>query len=270
MSLGIRRLRPALVGGALLAIVPRLHAQAAAEADSAPKLEVYAEARVVSRYAWRGYDLSRAKPAFQPYVEVTLPSGLGFNAFTTSALDRQTELDEAQLGLTFRREVRGAWEVGFGYLLYVMPGTQTEPSPEGPDSLSPAMSGEFVASVTRNWSGGYATLTYARGHGSGVGNSVNLWVQHTLAWAGGRWSAEPYVQVDYLDEYGPPSGFGDRMSGVEIGVPVYRQLGAVRLQLAGYLTVVPSGYVRGSNGAAGGSARRVLPWAAAGVVYERE
>lgn len=248
----------------------QLTAAAAQESDSSSGPAIYAEARVVSRYVWRGYDLSGAKPAFQPYVEVTLPGGLGFNAFTTSALDRKTEFDEAQLGLTFRREVRGAWEVGFGYLLYVMPGTQTEPSPEGRDSLSPAMSGEFVASVTRNWDAGYVALTYSRGHGSGAGNSVNLWAQRTFAWAGERWSVEPYVQADYLDEYGPPSGFGDRMSGVEIGVPVYRRLGGLRLQLAGYVTVVPSGYVRDANGSAGGSARRVLPWAAAGVVYERE
>ena len=245
-------------------------AAAAQESDSSSGPGIHAEARVVSRYVWRGYDLSRAKPAFQPYVEVRLPGGLGFNAFTTNALDRKTELDEAQIGLTFSREVNRLWEVRVVLIGYVTPGTQTEPGSDLADPLKLTSSAEFFAAFTRNWDAGYAMLTYSRGQGAGAGNSVNLWAQRTFAWAGERWSVEPYFQADYLDEYGPPSGFGDRMSGVEIGVPVYRRLGGVRLQLAGYVTVVPSRYVRDANGSAGGSARRVLPWAAAGVVYERE
>lgn len=242
----------------------------AQRADSSSGVVLYAEARVVSHYIWRGYDLSRGEPAFQPYAEATLPNGLGFNAFVTSALDRKKEWDEAQLGLTFNREVRGVWELGVGYLVYVTPGTETEPTSKDADSLASSTSGELVASVRRSWDAGYATLTYARGHGSGAGNSVNLWAQHAFTWGGDRWAVEPYLQLDYLDEYGPPSGLGERMSGVEIGVPLYRRLGDVRLQVAGYLTVVPSSHVRASNASAGASSRAVLPWAALGVVYERD
>ena len=238
--------------------------------DTTAGVQVYAEARIVSRYIWRGYDISRAQPALQPYVEVSLPNGLGLNVFTSTAMDRKTELDEAQIGFTFSREVGGSWELGVGLLGYVAPGTETEPGSDPADPFAATTSGELVASVTRSWDAGYATLTYSRGQGAGAGNSVNIWAQHAWTWAAGRWSVEPYLQVDYLDEYGPPAGLRERMSGVELGVPLYLRMGGIRFLAAGYATVVPSSYVRTSNASAGSSSREVLTWVALGVVHGRD
>lgn len=239
-------------------------------ADSASTgVELYAEVRLVSRYIWRGYDLSLGKPAVQPYAEVTLPSGLGFNAFFTSALDSRSEFDEAQLGVTYSRAVGAAWEVMAGYLRYLMPGTETEPNSDPADPGAFSSTGEFVLALSRHWDAGYVTVTYSRGHGEGRGNSVNLWVQRTLALRGERWSAEPYLQADYLDEYPPDggfSGFGERISGVEVGVPVFVRLGGARALVGVHLTWVPSDYVRSANT----GARSVQPWFTVGVVYERD
>jgi hypothetical protein len=255
---------------ALLALAPAPAGAAAQEADSASRTSIYAELRLVSRYVWRGYDLSRGKPALQPWVEAFLPNGLSFNFFTTAALDRQTELDEFQIGALYGRDLGAGLSLVGGYLAYLQPGTETEPTGEEPGSeLEFNRSGEFVLSLTRSWEGGYAALTYSRGHGSGEGNSVNLWLEHELA-LGEAWTLTPYLQADYLDEYGPPRRLGERVSGIEIGAPLRLSLGGWAVEAAGYLTHVPSGYVRASNGESGGSSRALQPWAAIAVVLERD
>jgi len=238
-------------------------APAQSDTAAASGLSLYAETRLVSRYLWRGYDLSGGKPAIQPYAEAWLPFGLGVNAFATTALDSVVNLDEAQLSFLYKREIGGGFEVQGGYLLYIMPGTETEPS-SGTDPEATTTSGEFTVALTRNWENGYATLTYSRGTGSGEGNSVNFWAQRTFTWGNERWTAEPYVQADYLDEYDAPSG--ERIPLVEVGVPVYFQLGPVSLVASGHLSFVTSDFVRSANS----SSNRMLPWFTVGIVYERD
>jgi len=256
--------RAAAAAFASLVLAPS-PAPAQSDTAAATGLSLYAETRLVSRYLWRGYDLSNGKPAIQPYAEAWLPFGLGVNAFATTALDSHVDLDEAQLSLLYKRDVGGGFEVSGGYLLYIMPGTETEPS-DDPDPMSVTTSGEFTLALTRNWENGYATLTYSRGMGLGEGNSLNFWAQRTFTWGNERWTAEPYVQADYLDEYGAPSGLGQRMSLVEVGVPVYYQLGPVSLVASGHLSYIPSSYVRSENA----SGNRLLPWLSIGLVYERD
>lgn len=238
------------------------------DTSGAAGFSVYAETRVVSRYVWRGFDLSRNTAAVQPWIELALPRGFSVNAFATSALDAHRDLDEAQLGLGYRHEVVPGWELGAGYLHYLMPGTETEPGPAEDDALAPGSSGEVYGSLTRTWENGYATLTYSRGNRSGKGNSVNLWVQYDYAWGGDRWAAHPYVQMDYLDQYGAPAGFASRFAMIEFGVPVTVAVGPIQLLAAAQLSLVPSAWVRTGNREAAGSRGIALPWFSAGVVYE--
>jgi len=244
-------------------------APAAAQTDTAagPSLSIYAETRLVTRYVWRGYDLSQGTTAVQPWVELSLPFGLAANAFTTSAFDDHRDLDEGQLGVGYSREI-GAFELGAGYLHYIMPGTETEPS-SAEDPLETTTSGEFFVSLTRNWTDGWATLTYSRANRSGKGNSVNLWVEQDFSWGDDRWQAQPYLQVDYLDQFGAPSGLDNRLAMLEVGVPVLFSLGPVQLLAAAQVSFIPSQYVRAVNLDAGGSGRTVLPWFSLGVVFER-
>src|SRR5512143_1141768 len=81
----MRRMSHAAVP-ALLALT-LLPAPAAAQSDSAASsaFSLYAEARLVSRYIWRGYDDAQKTPSLQPYVEAGLPFGFTANAFATSA-----------------------------------------------------------------------------------------------------------------------------------------------------------------------------------------
>jgi hypothetical protein len=224
-----------------------------------------AELRLVSRYVWRGYDLSGGRPALQPYLEGSLPWGLGANLFATSALDRQTQVDELQAGLMFSRGISPGWEVSVGYLAYLMPGTETEPSSDETDPLAFSSSGEFFAALELQGAVRLA-LTYSRGHGAGEGNSVNLVGRREVVWSDSSWSAEPYAQVDYLDEYGAPQGLAKRLSGIEVGLPVRRALGAVRVEAVMSLVWVPSSHVRDANAAAGGTGRSATLVAAVAVV----
>lgn len=258
---------PALVSLVLLAAA----AQATAQTDTASGsgFSVYAETRLVSRYVWRGYDLTQTASALQPWVEVGLPFGLTVNAFATTALDSHRDLDEAQLSLGYKGDIGGGWELGAGYLHYEMPGTETEPGADPMDPLATSRSGEVYFALTRNWEGGFATLTYARGNRSGKGNSVNLWAQHDFTYFDERVTAQPYFQIDYLDEYGPPTGFENRLSQIEIGVPVFLRVGPVQLLAAAQVSFVPSPYVRAANLAAGATNNIAQPWFSMGIVYER-
>lgn len=255
--------------GALLALA-LAPTPATAQTDSAagPAISIYAETRLVSRYVWRGYDLSQSNAAVQPWIELSLPFGLSVNAFATSALDSHRETDEAQLGVGYAREL-GDWELGAGYLHYIMPGTETEPS-AAEDPLETTTSGEVYLSLTRNWTDGLATLTYSRGNRSGKGNSINLWVERDFSWGDDRWQAQPYMQADYLDQYGAPTGLDNRLAMIEFGLPVLFQLGPVQLLAAAQVSFIPSEYVRALNRDAGASGRTVLPWFSLGVVYEHD
>lgn len=235
-----------------------------------PGVSVQTEVRLVSRYVWRGYDLSKSKPAMQPYAEFGLPNGVGFNAFATTAIDGTTEVDEGQLGITYTRGFGSALEGSAGYLEYLMPGTETEPSADPDDVQAFSSAGEFFLGITRNWERGSVAITYSRGVGTGEGNSLTLWAQRTFSWAGERWAAEPYLQVDYLDQYGAPRSFADRVAAVEVALPLVRQIGGVQVGVGGYLTWVPSGYVREANGAAGAGSRALLPWIAVTILAGRD
>jgi hypothetical protein len=242
---------------------------AAAPTDSGTAaFALHAEARLVSRYIWRGFDDSRNTASVQPFVELTLPLGFTANAFGSSGVDRHMQLDEAQLGVGYKRTL-GDWELGAGYLHYILPGTETEPSP-GAHPLMTTTSGEYFLALTRNWEKGYATLTYSRGNRAGKGNSVNVWVEQDVATADGRWTAQPYLQLDYLDEYGAPAGFENRFSMIEIGMPVLFQLGPVQLLAAAQVSFIPSPWIRIANAGAGASRDVALPWFSIGIVFGRD
>lgn len=241
---------------------------APAQSDSASgsAFSLYTEMRLVSRYIWRGYDDSRNTASIQPWIEASLPLHFTANAFATSGVDHHQQIDEAQLGLGYKREV-GDWEFGAGYLHYIMTGTETEPSPSD-DPLMTTTSGEWYLSATRNWTDGWATLTYSRGNRAGKGNSVNLWVEQDFSWGNDRWNAQPYLQVDYLDEYGAPAGFENRLSMIELGLPVLFRVGPVQLLAAAQVSFIPSPYVRALNRDADATGNIALPWFSIGIVFE--
>lgn len=257
--------------GLLLPLAALLAATASAQdVPPAPAPEVPAgavtigsEVAVVSRYVWRGYELSGGAASLQPWLTLDHQSGLGVNLFGHTALDRQVELDEAQVGAHFAFTVRDAWDVDVGYLTYIMPGTETEPS-GGDDPFAPTTSSELYLAVTRPLGAFAVTVTYARGFGLGRGNSVNVWLEREVSLRGETLGATPYLQADYLDQYAAPRSLRDRVAAVEAGVPVGLALGVVRVSVAAHLTWITSPYVRASNAAAGARGR-LLPWLSFGV-----
>lgn len=253
---------------AALVVVALAPSPAPAQSDSAAGsgLSVYAETRLVSRFIWRGYDLSRKAASLQPYVELGLPFGLTASAWATSGLDSHLQVDEVDLTLGYSRTF-GDWELGVGYLHYVVPGTLTEFGPAD-DSLASSTSGEVFVTLTRSWENGSAALKYSRGNRAMKGNSVNLRIEQEYATADELWTARPYFQADYLDEYGAPAGFKNRFAMLEIGVPVFRSVGPVQLLAAAHISFVPSPWVRDTNYEAGANRNVAIPWFTFGIVYE--
>jgi len=253
---------------AALALLPSL---AAAQADSAKEKEggfsFYAETRLVSRYIWRGYDDARKAASVQPYVELGIPFGFTAYAWATSGLDRTHDLDEVNLSLGWTQAI-GDWEVGLGYLHYIIPGTATEPGPDPADPFRLGTTDEFSASLARKWEDGSATLKYSRGNRSMRGNSVELKLEQDYAWGHDGWGFQPYLQANYLDEYGAPSGFEDRFSLIEVGAPLLRRVGPVKLLVGAHVSFVPSPWVRALNAEAGANDNMIIPWFTVGLVYE--
>jgi hypothetical protein len=122
--------------------------------------------------------------------------------------------------------------------------------------------------VSRSAGPATVTLTYGRGTGASRGNGVNLAVETDLT-LGDRLRVGPAIQLDYLDQYGAPAGLADRISSLELRLPVSYAVGRLSLMAAGYLTLVQSPYVREANLAAGGSAHTLVPWFAAGLSFTR-
>ena len=249
-----------------LALVP---APAAAQSDSSATngFSLYAETRLVSRYIWRGYDDARKAASLQPYVEVGLPFGFTTYVWGTSGLDRHHDVDELNFSVAYAHPM-GDWEVGLGYLHYVLPGTLTEPGPDPLDALVAGSTGEVFVSLARTWETGRAELKYSRGNRSMRGNSVELKVEGDYAWGDEAWGAQPYIAVNYLDEYGAPAGFDNRFAMIEIGAPFLRRVGPVKLLVGAHVSFIPSPYIRAANADAGASSSIAIPWFTVGLVYE--
>jgi hypothetical protein len=213
----------------------------AAHSDSsaATGFSLYAQTRLVSRYIWRGYDDARHAASLQPYAELGLPCGFSAYAWATGGLDSHRDLDEVNFSMRYGQAF-GAWEVGLGYLHYILPGTLTEPGPDPIDPLLPSTTGEVFVSLSRNWETGTATLTHSRGNRAMKGNSVESRIEEDLPWADEAWRAQPYLQLNYLDEYGAPRTIDTRFSMIEIGVPILGRVGPVRLLAGAHVSFVPS------------------------------
>jgi len=254
---------PALLA---LAFVP---APAAAQTDTSATngFSFYAETRLVSRFIWRGYDDARKAASVQPYVELGLPFGFTTYAWGTSGLDRHHDVDELNFSVSYAHPM-GNWEVGLGYLHYVLPGTLTEPGPDPLDPLVSGSTGEVSVSLARTWESGRAELKYSRGNRSMRGNSLELKIEEDLAWADEAWAAQPYIAMNYLDEYGAPGGFENRFAMIELGAPFLRRVGPVKLLVGAHVSFIPSPYVRAANADAGANGDIAIPWFTIGLVYE--
>ncbi len=247
----------------------------AAQSDSSSSsgglgLSFYAETRYVSRYIWRGYDDASKAASIQPYVELGLPFGFTTYAWASGGLDRHHDLDEVNLSLSYTPAF-GDWEIGAGYLHYILPGTLTEPGPSLLDPMAPSTDGEFFVSLARSWENTTATLTYSRGNRAMKGNSVELKVEGDYPWAEETWRFQPYLALNYMDEYAQdaPKTFENRFSMIEVGVPFVRQVGPIQLIAAAHVSFIPSPWVRALNAEAGATSNVAIPWFTLGVIYER-
>jgi hypothetical protein len=241
----------------------------AAQSDSAtaPSFSVSAEMQLVSRYVWRGFDLSRKTASLQPYVAIGMPLGFTASAWATSGLDSHRQVDEVDLTLDFTHEL-GNWALGGGYLHYVLMGTATEPGADLADPLATSTMGEVYATLARSWDDGSATLKYSRGNRAMRGNSVNLRVEQSFASADEAWGATPYLSVDWFDQYGAPKAFADQLTMVELGVPVTRTLGPVTLVAAARVSFIPSRWMRTVNAETGADNHIAIPWFSVGARFE--
>jgi len=241
----------------------------AAQSDSAtaPAFSVFAEMQLVSRFIWRGFDLSRKAASLQPYVALRMPLEVTVTARATSGLDSHRQVDEVDFTLDYTHAF-GGWALGVGYFHYILMGTATEPGFNLADPLATSTMGEVWVTLARSWDDGSATLKYSRGNRAMKGNAVNLRVEQTLASTSEKWGASPYFSVDWFDQYGAPKAFAARLTMLEAGVPVTRKVGPVTLVAAARVSFIPSSWMRGLNAQTGADNHIAVPWFSLGVRFE--
>ena len=241
----------------------------AAQSDSAtaPAFSVAGEMQLVSRFIFRGLDLSRKAASLQPYVALRMPLDVTMTARAASGLDRHRQVDEVDFTLEYAHTF-GGWAMGAGYFYYILTGTATEPSFNLADPLATTTMGEVWVTLARSWGDGSATLKYSRGNRAIRGNSVNLRVEQSVASADKTWGASPYFSLDWLDQFAAPKAFADRFTMLELGVPITRTLGPVTLLAAAHVSFIPSAWMRALNAAAGADNHVAVPWFSVGVRLE--
>jgi hypothetical protein len=235
-------------------------------AGDAP-IAVSGEVRLVTDYFWRGYELSRSAPAVQPWLQAGW-KGIGVWVWGSAALDRSTELDEFAAGLSYQVTFQERWTLIAGYGFYLSPGTETEASANEDDPLAPSISGEVMLAGAATFDNAQVQLTYSRGHSDAEGNSVNLWGQLSIATPWDKLTLEPYAQLDYMDQYGPPDGVLERLTNIEAGLVYHLRWKPFALLLVGGFIFIPSPYIRASNADAGSSDAPLRSFGGISFAYE--
>jgi hypothetical protein len=155
-------------------LAPLLHAEDAPAQNAAESKNEYgwikefsitAEADVVSKYLFRGWDVYDDRPAFQPSFTLNTPNiGLGFNVWGSWALSGRDpndaftrQLDEIDLTFFLRRRF-WQFECGIGHIAYIYPETVAHDGYTG--ELFTDM--RFYVPLTPDWfsTSAYAFLAY--------------------------------------------------------------------------------------------------------------
>ena len=91
--------------------------------------EISVESAVVSRYIWRGFDVtSNNKPALQPSVTFTdQKTGIYFNFWNSTGFDRNATkgVDEWDFAVGYSKKLTDLVEVSVGYIYYTFPNYNT-------------------------------------------------------------------------------------------------------------------------------------------------
>jgi len=244
----LRTLAATLVVLTVTAATPAEPPSAPPESEGESGLSVQGEARLLSSYFWRGYASSEDLPVLQPCVALEW-EGAELSLWTSSTLDTEVVLDEAAVGLWYEHSFGEAWALKLGHQLYGV---------RGETGWSDATWwGEFAATGSLELDPFYVELTYGRGYGDGIGNSLSLLAQLTVPTAAPEVSLEPYLRADYLDEFSPPAAVLERLSALEAGASLRFSKGSIGLSLNAAVLFLPSAHVRTANLQAGSTDERV-------------
>lgn len=215
-----------LLVGILLLPGAALAQEAGAEAE--PELEVTVD--LVSRYVWRGYDLSHADPTLLVnlnYYPAAAP-GLWMNVGAIAGLveneelgDSGTNIDEFDLTIGYERELAdGAWTLGAALYYYGYETTWTQ-------DYAYEDNNDFEVNLYAYWQAAEhlrPTLEYYRGLDDGIeGDYVELGL--VLPFGGERWSTEPKVTAGWSNQYEVP----DRVTNVQAVLPLTWSAGSFAL-----------------------------------------
>ncbi|MEW6338546.1 MAG: hypothetical protein AB1625_14260 [Acidobacteriota bacterium] len=200
-------------------------AVAAAQDEPEPPFEFTAD--LVSRYVWRGYDLSHGDPALLLYLNYYSPAlpGLWANVGIIGGLrsasdlgDDATDVDEvdATVGWEWEGLAGGKLTVGVALYGYLYTSTWTK-------EFAYEDTSDVEANLYLTWDAAehlQPSLEYYRGLDDGIrGDYVEVGL--ALPFEGERWSSEPKVTAGWSNQY----DVADRFTNATVTVPVSFSLG---------------------------------------------
>lgn len=197
-------------------------------ADGDTEFELDTE--VVSRYIWRGYDLSHGDPAllltlnYSPAKANGLWMSLGLigGLKNDRALgDDRSDFDELDVTIGYEKELGdGAWTVGAAFYYYGYESTWTRDFAYG-DTYDTELNAYAYWQAAEHFR---ATFEYYRGLDDLIkGNYLEF--GFALPFEGETWSTEPKVLAGWSDQYGVDS----RVTNVTATLPVTWTSGAFAL-----------------------------------------
>jgi hypothetical protein len=204
----------------LMLLVTAWAASAAAQEDSEPPFELTAD--VVSRYVWRGYDLSHGDPALLLYLNYYAPSlpGLWMNVGVIGGLhnaaelgDDATAVDEVDATLGWEWEGLAGGKLTAGVAMYGYLYTSTWTRDVAYEDTS-----DLEVNLYLSWDAAAhvrPSLEYYRGLDDGIKGDY-LEFALALPFEGERWSSEPKVTAGWSNQYDVP----DRFTNATVTVPV--------------------------------------------------
>lgn len=201
---------------------------AARAEDAEPQFELTTE--VVSRYLWRGYDLSHGDPSLLLYLNYSptkLP-GLWMNMGVIAGLteadeigDDTFDIDEVDFTLGYETELAdGAWTVGAALYYYRYESVWTREYAYGDNT-------DLEVNLYASWQAAEhfkPTFEYYRGLDDNIkGNYLELGL--ALPFEGETWSTEPKVLAGWSDQYEVAS----RVTHVTATLPLTWTSGSIAL-----------------------------------------
>jgi hypothetical protein len=195
-----------------------------------------------SRYFYRGFDYNLGKPAFQPNLYYSHPSGFEFNLFTSFGLDKKTEFDEFDLTGKYNFSLFENLSAFIGTVGIFFPNTQSIPTNNGKFDYTY----ELQTGLNYKLYDFSFSLLYAHDFKNADGDCIDINGSYSLGLSE-RVSLIPVLGAVYQSEYGFTGSFRNKFTALYLYLPFEINMEKITLIPSYNISYIPSEQMRKTN-----------------------